>query len=234
VAEDAAGGLAVATLPESEEMAQLREENARLRARVEELEQMLEATTEQTEQMWGEQQKEYEALLEEKSEVIRELHQQLQQLREGGADAAEGVRPERSVDIPLALRQELMGFKDELAQERQQLDHDEQALMEQARQMELAMSRERVELARQRNEVQQTYQQLQHEIEQATRDGALRERLAGLQRRHQEAAPEASSPGQPAPHPAGPRRAMPTQTNINLSDPSQPEKSSGFLRRLFG
>src|SRR5262249_50840851 len=53
-----------AALPEDDESSQLREENARLRARVEELEQMLEATTEQTDQMWTEQQKEYEALLE--------------------------------------------------------------------------------------------------------------------------------------------------------------------------
>src|SRR5262249_36263053 len=48
-------------------------ENAGLRARVEELEALL-ANSTSAEEAWQERQKEYENLLEEKSEVIRTLH----------------------------------------------------------------------------------------------------------------------------------------------------------------
>ena len=59
----------------------LRGENAELRARLEELEQALQ-TPESSEETWAERQKEYEALLEEKSEVIRSLHMKIQELQE--------------------------------------------------------------------------------------------------------------------------------------------------------
>ncbi len=217
------------------ELERLREENLRLQARVEELEQLLEATSDQTEQVWSEQQKEYEALLEEKSEVIRSLHQQLLQARnENSASENEPEsepKPEHASEDSQALGHELLALKEQLDAERRQLDEDEEALMEQARQMELAMSRERVELARQRNELQQMYRQLQHEIEQASRDGALRERLAGLQRRQQEIAPNgaAATNGRP-----GPRQALPTQQAIRHPSADQPEKQTGIFRRFFG
>src|SRR5437867_3272521 len=60
-------------------LALLRRENAELRARVEELEQALQASA-PAEDGWAERQKEYESLVEEKSEVIRSLHLKLQQL----------------------------------------------------------------------------------------------------------------------------------------------------------
>jgi hypothetical protein len=58
---------------EPDELARLRAENGQLRARVEELEQALQAAS-PGEVTWLERQKEYETLLEEKSEVIRGLH----------------------------------------------------------------------------------------------------------------------------------------------------------------
>jgi hypothetical protein len=220
-------------LPEHEELAVLRVENIQLRARVEELEQILEATTDQTEQMWAEQQKEYEMLLEEKSEVIRTLHQELQELREQPAEGE--VRPVRRSANEDALQSEVAALKEQLEQQRQQLLEDEQALMDQMRQMEIAMSKERVEMARQRSELQRLHQELQHAIEQAHKDGGLRERLQALQRR---AAPEAAPPaGQanPAPGRPAPRRALPTQSALpGANGASSNRPSSGFLRRLFG
>jgi len=52
--------------------------------------------------------------------------------------------------------------------------------------MEVQMSRERAELARQRSELQRLQSEIRHELDLAARDAALRERLAPLQRRHQE------------------------------------------------
>jgi chromosome segregation ATPase len=206
--------------------AQLREENDRLRVRIEELEHMLDATGDQTEQVWSEQQKEYEAILEEKSEVIRKLHQYIAKLKERAAETTP-AGPEWG-ENPNDLRKELMQMKKEVEEARRQLEEDEAAMMEQARQMEMSLAKERVELARQRNEVQQMHRQLQHEIEQASRDGVLRERLAGLQRRNQEVAAGVPPAGADAP-----RRALPTQASLGGGQP-RPQENSGFLKKLFG
>ena len=62
------------------DLASLRAENAELRAKLHEFDQA-----------WGERQKEYENLLEEKSEVIRNLHLKIQELQElGGLAPATG------------------------------------------------------------------------------------------------------------------------------------------------
>src|SRR5262245_12471660 len=62
------------------------DEVEQLRRRVDELENaLLERSA--GEEDWTERQKEYEALLEEKSEVIRSLHQKIQELRESAMQA---------------------------------------------------------------------------------------------------------------------------------------------------
>ncbi len=72
---------------------------------------------------------------------------------------------------------------------RRQLEEDEESLMQQMRQMEMAMSKDRAELARQRNEIQRMHNELNHEIEIASRDPGLRERLVALQRLQGEIVP---------------------------------------------
>ena len=100
--------------------------------------------------------------------------------------------------------------------QRRQLEEDEESVMHQMRQMEMGMARERAELARQRAELQRLHNDLKHEIEQASRDGALRERLQHLQRR----APDPGKTGSgESPRP---------------SDPTPAPRNSGVLRRLFG
>jgi DNA repair exonuclease SbcCD ATPase subunit len=152
------------------------QENAELRTRLEELEHALLASS--NDETWADQQREYEALLEEKSEVIRSLHLKIQELQEGARRAKTG---------PVPKEEELIQLKEELEQQRRQLQEDEEALMTQMRQMEFAMSRERAELARQRQEVQRLQADVNREVEQAAKDDGLRERLASL-RRHSDAA----------------------------------------------
>lgn len=230
-------------LAESEELAVLRAENPLLRARVEELEQIVEATTNQSEELWAEQQKEYEMLLDEKSEVIRTLHQQLQELKEAppGSDQAAAAAPAIGDGDNLALQQEVLSLKEQLEQQRRQLEEDEQSMMDQMRQMELALAKERVEMARQRGELQRLYQDLQRDIELAQKDGGLRERLLALQQQQRAPSELTAPPGQKAPTPGqkpqGPaaRRALPTQPSLPANgDQRPPRPSSGFIRRLFG
>ena len=103
--------------------------------------------------------------------------------------------------------------------------------MQQMRQMELAMSRERVELARQRSELQRLHNDFQHELELASRDGSLRDRLAGLQRRHQEVMNQKGAAPSSVTRPASTPNLMPP---VSAPTPAPKKGNSGLLRRLFG
>ena len=195
------------------ELQTLREENTALRNRVTELEQVLEQAADM-EDAWLARQKEYETLIDEKSEMIRVLHAKLAEVESGPRISKE--------DLPHA--EELIEMKRQLDDERARMKEDEESMMQQMQQMELTMSKERAELARQRAEIQRLQTDLNREIEIATRDPGLRERLAALQRRQDSGVRK--KPNLPA----------------NTSEPAAAEqppaqaaqKSSGMLKRLFG
>jgi hypothetical protein len=63
-----------------EEVERLLAENGQLRAIVAELQDLVEESTRQNDQGWADRQKEYDGLLEEKSELIRTLHLRIQEL----------------------------------------------------------------------------------------------------------------------------------------------------------
>ncbi len=201
-------------LEESEELASLRAENTELRAHMAELEQAL--VNEPT--SWSERQKEYEVLLEEKSEVIRSLHQKIQVMQEGGA--APGPAQTKQANLGDAQR-----LQKELEEQRHQLEEDEAVVMQQLREMEMAMSRDRAELARQRNEIQRLHADLNREIEIAARDPALRDRLIALQRLQGEVVGRKFSPQTPA-----------AKSSVEAAPAAQKQSvsSSGLFRRIFG
>lgn len=203
---------------DSAEVEQLRLENADLRRTVAELQDAVDELR-QIEEAWNRQQREYESLLEEKSEVIRSLHHKMQEMQDAVG------KPH----VPAPREEELLTLHDELERERRQLKEDEESLMQQMRDMELQMARERADLARQRNELQRLHIEVHHELELAARDVTLRERLAPLQRRLQDtmnrkgAAPTQifTQPIQHQPQP--------------IEEPQPPRPSqSGVFRRLFG
>jgi hypothetical protein len=210
------------------ELEQLRLENADLRILVLELQNRLENSVEPGDASWEERQREYESLLEEKSEVIRSLHRKIQELQErpGGGSAGGGGGP-----VP--REQELLALSEELERERRQLKEDEEALMQQMREMEVQMSRERAELARQRNEVIRLQSEIRHELELASRDAALRERLAPLQRRHQELTNRRGS-GPPPPDPPANGPAPQAPAAPVAEQQPRAKKDSGLFSRLFG
>ncbi len=194
------------------EVDRLRAENARLVATVARLEQVLAEQDQLADTPFATREKEFESLLEEKSEVIRELHLKIQELQ--GKPSTETPRED-----------ELLALSEELERDRTQLKEDEEALMTQMREMEVQMSRERAEIARQRTELDRLQNEFHHELETAARDIALRQRLAPLQRRQQDLANRSRGADEP---PAtedseeGAANQVPTQ------------KDRGLFRRFFG
>ncbi len=199
-------------LSEVDRLSALCAQNAELREKVEVLEKLLEEAAD-AQRNWAEKEKEYESLIEEKSEVIRELHLKSQENRPAAAAPRE---------------EELLALGEELERERLQLKHDEEALMAQMRGMELQMSRERAELARQRVDLQRLHNEIHHELELASREAQLRDRLLPLQRRHHEMLQRKG---------AEPTRETSTRTPA-AADAAAPAPASasrsGLLRRIFG
>jgi chromosome segregation ATPase len=220
VREELEGQLdATASTPGAEELERLRSENGELSRRVEDLERICEEMQkEQT--AWESRQREYEGILEEKSEVIRELHRKLHE------------QPERGPTGATPREEELIALSEELERERRQLKDDEEALMQQMRQMEVQMSRERAEMARQRNEFQRLQNDVRHELELAQRDATLRDRLAPLQRRHGEMMNRAGGPRPQLQEQAPQGRELGAE--MDQLDESGQKKESGLFRRLFG
>ena len=66
--------------------AQLQSENAELRAIIADLQSELEAVSGKNENNWAERQKEYESLLDEKTELIRQLHVKMQDMEQQFGD----------------------------------------------------------------------------------------------------------------------------------------------------
>jgi chromosome segregation ATPase len=198
------------TTTESDDMVLLRMENEELRGRIVDLEKLFETSVAEN-QPWSERQQEYEALLEEKSEVIRALHQKIRDLQE---------RPAPTPNTgEVAVPDELLQLKDQLDDQRRQLQEDEEAMVTQLREMEMSLSRDRAELARQRQEVQRLQADLAREIELASRDPGLRERLMALRRGNDtgKAPARPTSNGTPMP-------AIPTAGE---------KKASGLFKRFF-
>src|SRR5579862_8774519 len=98
-----------------EELAIARAEIADLRSQLEQNEQLLQAAV-ASEESWLERQKEYELLLEEKSDVIRGLHHKIQELQDGSAGQN------------LAKAEALKQLQQELDERRNQLTEDEAGL----------------------------------------------------------------------------------------------------------
>jgi hypothetical protein len=208
----------VGEVDEPEELEQLRSENGQLRALCTELEQALQEASQQG-QVFDERVKEYEQLLEEKSEMIRQLHQKLQDL--------EGAPPQRPVRTgPVPREDELLNLSEDLERERLQLQEDEQALMEQMRQMEVSMARERAEMARQRNDLQRLQGEIRHELERLERNGTLQSKIEGLKNKLQDATSRrGAAPITPSKVPSQAPTPAAAQPN---------KKEGGLMGRWFG
>jgi myosin heavy subunit len=211
-------------LDEVEEIEQLREENTQLRSLCLELEQALHESATHGPGTGDERVAEYEALLDEKTEIIRQQAEHLQQLQ---ADAEEKTAARSANSGPAPREDDLLALSEELERERRQLQEDEQSVMQQMREMEVSMAKERAEMARQRNDMQRLQSEVRHELERLERNGALESKIESLKNKLTDAttrrgAAHSLAHGQPAPSiPAAPT-------------PPAPTRKESLLGRLFG
>ena len=198
----------------------LRAENAELRQRLGALEEKLQQGVAKGED-WGEQDREYARMMEEKTDVIRELHLKIQALQTS-IQAHSSIQPESQTPGDA----DLVALSEELERERAQLKEDETQLMQQMRAMEVQMSRERAEIARQRADIDRLHVKFQDELEQASREATLRERMQPLMRQHQVMMRSGSS--------EPPSRLAKEPAKAPAAQPTAPATTSGIFRRLFG
>jgi hypothetical protein len=201
------------------EVDRLHEENATLRARIEQMEQLFADSSTEADLGWADRQREYEGLLEEKSEVIRSLHQKIAELREQ-AGAPQAAQPESNEETP--DKAGLLLLKQQLEEERLRLVEDEESMMTQMRQLEMALAKDRAELARQKMDIQRLQNEFQVEMNAAQRDSGLRERLGAMQLR-----PGHGNGSRPAP-------SQPTAERASGPASGNSQSRSGIFRRIFG
>ena len=211
-------------------MEQMRSENAQLHALRAELEQALMEATQQTPDIsaYEERLRENEQLLEEKSEVIRLLHLKLE---EALSALDEQANQPASRNGPAPREDDLLSLSEELERERRQIQEDEATLMEQMRQMEMSMARERAEMARQRNDLQRLFGEIRHELERLERNGAMQSKMEDLKAKLQDVSTRRGTAPAMAPRPQS-SAALPA-VGSQASPPPVPGKS-GLMGRLFG
>lgn len=217
---------------ELHELDLLRQENAQLRCLCGELEQALQEATQLNEpQSTDERIREYEALLDEKSEMIRQLHQEMQNAQSIVAELesqVQEVKQTRPPAGPTPREEELLALSEALEQDRRQLQEDEQTLMEQMREMEVSMARERAEMARQRNDLTRLLNEIRHELERLEKSGAAVRKMEELKRQFADATNRRGMA-------AGGHSQAPQSSSAQSPQQSaqQPKKDNSLMSRLF-
>jgi chromosome segregation ATPase len=205
----------------------LQAENAELRRQCEELRAQRDADSKLHEQ-WRDLQEEYEARLEEKTEVIRTLHVKVEELEVASVPVKKTPKDEELLAMSEDLERErcqLQQEQRELEELRKRLTEDERAMHEQMREMEMQMARERAEFARRRTDMQRILEEIRREIDKAERNGQLNQRLRQIRDQYSQNANKEEEP-EPAPGvPPAPIRPAAPET--------QKPQDSTLLRRLF-
>jgi hypothetical protein len=239
------GGGSNGDVQQAADLDNLLAENSHLRDIISDLERRVEEGNTASQQSWLERQKEYEIILEEKSELIRSLHCKIKELEES-----------RPVAKPTPKEEELLAFSEELERERcqleqekrqseelrQRLTEDEQEMLRQMRDMEVQMARERADFARQRTELQRILDDIRRELDNIERNGHLNQRLGQLRQRFQDVAltRSATTPSS-AKRPATQGVASTGNPQANGKFPSgekadtgKEKKDNSVLKRWFG
>jgi hypothetical protein len=210
----------------------LQQENEQLRSLCAELEQALQEATQQNAFQADERLREYEALLEGKDEMIRQLHQELQNAQAAMAELEGQINPNNTPRVytgPAPREEELLALSEELERERRQLQEDEQTLMDQMREMEVGMAKERAEMARQRNDLQRLQSEIRHELDRLERNGAAQNKIADLKSKlHDATTRRGMAPGSSVNLPPAQQQAAQQQT------PPPKKEGTSLIGRLFG
>jgi len=203
-------------------LAELRKENERLRQIVEQGRARLIQAEREAEQ-WKARELEYERMLEEKSEQIRQMYQQLQ------------LQPKHRPDGP--TEEELIALHQELQRERQMLEEDRAVMDDQFKQMEMQMSRERAEIGRERTEVRRLQAELKRQLDLLEREARGRGGdVAVLTRLREELTGSGKSPG-PTQRPLGAPQSPPTGSglpDLPALDRKAPPQENSPRKSFFG
>jgi hypothetical protein len=219
-----------ATSGDAAEMEHLRLENAELR-------QNLENAQSQGNQAALDRQKEYEGLLEEKSELIRNLHLKIQELEAQKQPAPQTPKEEELLALSEELERErcqLQQERRELEEERRQLREDEESMTKQMRDMEVQMARERADFARQRSELNRVSEEIRREMDNIERNGLLNQRLGQLRQRFQDVVNPKGHTGGPRSSSSAAGAASETADAAEAKESAPSGRRETFLGRLFG
>jgi hypothetical protein len=215
----------------------LQEENTRLREIIAELRRSLEEEKQLGEQAIQERQKEYDGLLEEKSEVIRTLHLKIKELEEARPVVPKTPKEEELLALSEELERErcqLQQGQREVEELRNEYEQDEQTMRQQMRDMEVQMARERADFARQRIDLQRILDEIRRELDNVERNGLLNERLTQLRQRFQEVATARTAGSSTPPAGATPAGPAAPRDAARPAPGTASRDGSGILRRLFG
>jgi hypothetical protein len=224
----------------SDDVSRLQAENEEMHKLIEEMKHIFEQATSQEEANVRALEEtrgrlvDLERQVQEKDDQVALLTGQIGELEKHIQESPAAPPPPPSEDELAKLADELEKERCSLAQDRRaidqeknQLKEDEDALMKQMREMEVQMAKERAELARQRTDLQRLHAEVKHELDQLQRgDGALKDRLAQFQRRHQSVFDRNAAPAESPPAAAAPAPAAPAASNGRTD--------SGLMRRFFG
>jgi hypothetical protein len=198
---------------------EVRNENLQLRQSVEQARGRL-ASLEKEAELWRAREQEYENMLEEKSELIRQLHVKLNEI------------PKRNSDLP--SEEELVALHQELQRERQEFEQERSDMENQFKQMEISLAKERADIARQRSEANRLQSEIKRQIEMLEREAKTKDSNAVRSLRDEVLGRKPSGQtGRPTP-PSGTAQT-PTQPLPSLQDRKAPEGEGGSGRKsLFG
>lgn len=181
-------------------LAQLQAENEELRSIIAELRQQLDDAAGQGSESFEDREREYEAMLEGKSEEIRALYVQIKELEEIAGSSRGGGSGHNPSEEMMGMQEDLVNERMQMDEERQRLEEefrqlreDEDDLMRRMREMELQMAKGRADLTRQHNELHQLHNEIRRELESAQQGGVVNDRVRLLQRQHQEVATSTKS-----------------------------------------
>jgi DNA repair exonuclease SbcCD ATPase subunit len=214
------------------ELEGLRAENTELRSIIAELRQLVDEAATKGEETWAERQKEYETLLDEKTETLRVQAEKIQELESRPPPGPATPKEEELLAMSEELERERCTLQQERRQveeDRNQLAEDEQTMTQQMREMEVQMAKERADMARQKTELQRIHDEIRHELEKIERNGQLNQRLGQLRQRYQEVSARSGSDSSAAVQGLPPASA---ESEGPKTDPKK--RDSGLLRRFFG
>jgi DNA repair exonuclease SbcCD ATPase subunit len=215
------------------ELEGLRAENNELRSIIAELRQLVDEAATKGEETWAERQKEYESLLDEKTETIRVQAEKIQELENRPPPGPATPKEEELLAMSEELERERCQMQQErrqLEEDRNQLAEDEQTMTQQMREMEVQMAKERADMARQKTELQRIHDEIHHELEKIERNGQLNQRLGQLRQRYQEVSARSGSTGESS----GAMQSLPPADEPEPPKTDLKKRDSGLLRRFFG